>query len=463
MCHCVVSCRHSSETGVARDRSALATPVPSGMPSWARRPLCSPRAAPPRQRHPRRHRRRAHRAAAKPHRAAASPRPHPPPPRRQHPPRQPAAAPTTAPAPAAATGLVDHRRPHRHPGQAHRLLHAASSSPSRSRSCSWTSCSPSPTTGPSSRAWRERWETAPDGKSVTFYLRKGLKWSDGAPLTAKDIQFTFKSTMDIRTAAAPGPTSIINGYQDFRDGKIDSPPGLVIVDDNTFRVDFDTPNAGFVPSISFLGFQILPEHILGAVDPTPARAAPVLPEPDRRQRSVHLRQVRDRPVRPGRAQSQLLGPAGQARAHLRPHRHLGRGHGATAEGRDPAHPDLGHRYRDAQEHARHQGRQQARGGHLPDGADDRRPEVQQQARASGAGVRHRPQGHRQAGAQGLRSRRQQPHHRTGLGAQSQPEQVRVQPRQGQARCSRKPAGTPTRRWSSTGWPARAAPTSRTRC
>src|SRR5919112_1771795 len=32
----------------------------------------------------------------------------------------------------------------------------------------------------------ERWETAPDGKSVTFFLRKGLKWSDGAPLTAKD-------------------------------------------------------------------------------------------------------------------------------------------------------------------------------------------------------------------------------------------------------------------------------------
>src|SRR6266853_1784046 len=46
----------------------------------------------------------------------------------------------------------------------------------------------------------ERWETGPDGKSVTFFLRKGMKWSDGEPLTAKDIQFTFKSTMDVRTA-----------------------------------------------------------------------------------------------------------------------------------------------------------------------------------------------------------------------------------------------------------------------
>jgi ABC-type transport system substrate-binding protein len=125
----------------------------------------------------------------------------------------------------------------------------------------------------------ERWETAPDGKSVTFYLRNGLKWSDGAPLTAKDIHFTFKSTMDVRTAAAPGPTSIITGYQDFREGKIDSPPGLVIVDDRTFRIDFDTPNAGFVPSISFLGFQILPEHILGSVDPSQLEQHPFFQNP----------------------------------------------------------------------------------------------------------------------------------------------------------------------------------------
>jgi peptide/nickel transport system substrate-binding protein len=125
----------------------------------------------------------------------------------------------------------------------------------------------------------ERWETGPDGKSVTFYLRKGLKWSDGEPLTAKDIHFTFKSTMDARTAAAPGPTSIIKGYQDFRDGKIDSPPGLVIVDDSTFRLEFDTPNAGFVPSISFLGFQILPQHILGSVDPTQLEQHPFFQNP----------------------------------------------------------------------------------------------------------------------------------------------------------------------------------------
>src|SRR5712692_11506174 len=45
----------------------------------------------------------------------------------------------------------------------------------------------------------EKWDVAPDAKSVTFHLRSGLKWSDGTPLTAKDIAFPFKSTMDTRT------------------------------------------------------------------------------------------------------------------------------------------------------------------------------------------------------------------------------------------------------------------------
>ena len=114
---------------------------------------------------------------------------------------------------------------------------------------------------------------------MTFYLRKGLKWSDGAPLTAKDIQFTFKSTMDIAHRRGAGPNLDHHRLPDFRDGKIDSPPGLVVVDDTTFRLDFDTPNAGFVPSISFLGFQILPEHILGAVDPTQLEQHPFFQNP----------------------------------------------------------------------------------------------------------------------------------------------------------------------------------------
>jgi peptide/nickel transport system substrate-binding protein len=36
------------------------------------------------------------------------------------------------------------------------------------------------------------WELAEDGKSFTLTLRKGMKWSDGAPFTADDFVFWFE-------------------------------------------------------------------------------------------------------------------------------------------------------------------------------------------------------------------------------------------------------------------------------
>ena len=36
------------------------------------------------------------------------------------------------------------------------------------------------------------WEFSDDGKTVTFYLREGMKWSDGAPFTSADIIFWYE-------------------------------------------------------------------------------------------------------------------------------------------------------------------------------------------------------------------------------------------------------------------------------
>src|SRR6516225_2328464 len=38
----------------------------------------------------------------------------------------------------------------------------------------------------------ETWEISKDGLTYTFHLRKGVKFSSGNPLTAKDVRFSFR-------------------------------------------------------------------------------------------------------------------------------------------------------------------------------------------------------------------------------------------------------------------------------
>jgi ABC-type oligopeptide transport system substrate-binding subunit/class 3 adenylate cyclase len=52
----------------------------------------------------------------------------------------------------------------------------------------------------------DRWEISGDGLRYVFHLREGLTWSDGAPLTAHDVEFGIKRVLD---PAAPGASVAI--------------------------------------------------------------------------------------------------------------------------------------------------------------------------------------------------------------------------------------------------------------
>jgi peptide/nickel transport system substrate-binding protein len=96
------------------------------------------------------------------------------------------------------------------------------------------------------------WDIYEDQKRIIFTLRKGLKWSDGQPLTADDVVFTYQ---DIYTNPA-----IPSYAKDFLQiGKNRSFP-LVKKLDN-WRVEFTLPEP-FSPFIRTTKLEILPAHIL---------------------------------------------------------------------------------------------------------------------------------------------------------------------------------------------------------
>lgn len=48
----------------------------------------------------------------------------------------------------------------------------------------------------------ERWEISEDKRVLTFYLRPGVRWHDGVPVTVEDIQYSFDRIMDPKVDAA---------------------------------------------------------------------------------------------------------------------------------------------------------------------------------------------------------------------------------------------------------------------
>ena len=77
------------------------------------------------------------------------------------------------------------------------------------------------------------YELSADGKRTTLFLRKGMKWSDGAPFTADDFIFWAE---DINTNKELVPTP---APELVPDGK---PARIVKVDETTVAFEFEQPN-----------------------------------------------------------------------------------------------------------------------------------------------------------------------------------------------------------------------------
>ncbi len=89
------------------------------------------------------------------------------------------------------------------------------------------------------------WDTSEDGLTWTFDIREGVEWSDGEPLTAGDIAYTYNRILDGGPEAGNWGTYLT------------SVETVTAPDDTTVVLELERPNA----VLPLLPIPILPEHV----------------------------------------------------------------------------------------------------------------------------------------------------------------------------------------------------------
>ncbi len=110
----------------------------------------------------------------------------------------------------------------------------------------------------------ESYEISDDGLTITFHLREGLKWHDGAPFTSDDLLFQYQMMIDPDV-----PSAYKEPFMQIAEAKAP--------DANTFVVRYDEP---YAPALSRIGGMTgLPRHVLKEVKPADLAKHPLSRKP----------------------------------------------------------------------------------------------------------------------------------------------------------------------------------------
>jgi peptide/nickel transport system substrate-binding protein len=119
----------------------------------------------------------------------------------------------------------------------------------------------------------ESWEVSRDGLTYTFRLKRGVKWHDGKPFTARDVAFTFYSVLDPKVTtphrayfdALAGFPELTAKENPKRPDELAVKP-IEVVDDYTVRFRLRYPSGSFLAVLVNPRAGIVPEHLLKGTD-----------------------------------------------------------------------------------------------------------------------------------------------------------------------------------------------------
>lgn len=106
----------------------------------------------------------------------------------------------------------------------------------------------------------ETWEESEDGKTYTFHLREGVTFSNGSPLTAEDVRYTFTRLLTHPDSCNQDIALSILGASELASGEASELAGFEVLGDHDFAITLEEPFEGFLACLTMPGASILDEE-----------------------------------------------------------------------------------------------------------------------------------------------------------------------------------------------------------
>lgn len=110
------------------------------------------------------------------------------------------------------------------------------------------------------------WTVSPDGRTYTFTIQPGARFSTGAPVTSADVVWSLNRALSPATASKGGfgivYLGIIQGARDYNSGATTAIEGVKAVDDTTLTIEL-TSAAAYFPSTLYGSWAAIMEEASG--------------------------------------------------------------------------------------------------------------------------------------------------------------------------------------------------------
>jgi len=105
------------------------------------------------------------------------------------------------------------------------------------------------------------YDISPDGRTYTFHIRTGVRFTNGREVTASDFRYSIERVLSPKTRSPrTWLFDRIKGARDFMEGRAGSVEGIRVPDEHTLVIELEAPFGPFLGLLAMPGGYVIPRE-----------------------------------------------------------------------------------------------------------------------------------------------------------------------------------------------------------